>query len=88
MVEEITGKELNCVYSYKNRIGDHIWWISGIQKFKNHYPDWDYQYDIKDILDEIYELNKDRWLSTKWNYPLSSLPETKKVASEIQSVEL
>jgi CDP-paratose 2-epimerase len=58
--EEITGKPMNFVYSEINRIGDHIWWISDVSKFKAHYPDWHWKYNINDILIQIYEstLNK------------------------------
>ncbi|MFM6836324.1 MAG: NAD-dependent epimerase/dehydratase family protein, partial [Dolichospermum sp.] len=36
--ELIADKKLTWSYEESNRIGDHIWWISDIQKFKNHYP--------------------------------------------------
>jgi len=55
MCEEITGKKLNWSYTETNRIGDHIWWISDIRKFKSHYPQWNFTRDIKQILIEIYE---------------------------------
>jgi len=55
--EEIAGKKLNYSYEETNRIGDHIWWISDNTKFKNHYPQWELQYDFKDILIQIYEYN-------------------------------
>lgn len=55
MCEEITGKKMNYSYSEKNRIGDHIWWISSVNKFRSHYPNWGYKYDIKSILIEIGE---------------------------------
>ena len=52
--EEITGKMMNWSYSEKNRIGDHIWWIRDISKFKKHYPMWDFKYDLNDILGQLY----------------------------------
>jgi len=55
MCEEITGKKMNYSYSEDNRIGDHIWWISDVSKFKADYPEWDYKYGLKDILLEIYQ---------------------------------
>ncbi len=55
MCEEIAGKKLNYSYTETNRIGDHIWWISDTTKFKSHYPGWDYTYNIKDILIEIFK---------------------------------
>jgi len=55
MCEEITGNKMNYSYSEKNRIGDHIWYISNVSKFKKDYPEWNFTYNIKDILVEIYE---------------------------------
>jgi CDP-paratose 2-epimerase len=55
MCEDLAGKKLNYSYVETNRIGDHIWWISDVSKFKAHYPDWDYKYDLKDILLEIFQ---------------------------------
>ncbi len=55
--EEITGKKMNYSYSEDNRIGDHIWYISDLAKFKSHYPEWNYKYDLKDILTQIYTRN-------------------------------
>lgn len=59
--EEITGNSMNIVISDKSRIGDHIWWISDTSKFSSHYPDWDITYNVKNILIEIFENNKDLW---------------------------
>jgi CDP-paratose 2-epimerase len=61
LCQEITGKELPIKYVEQNRRGDHIWWISDICRFQNHYPVWKLQYDVPRILKEIYELNLDRW---------------------------
>lgn len=61
LCEEITGKKMNWSYSETNRIGDHIWWISDVSKFQSHYPDWQFKYTLKDILQEIYHQNCDRW---------------------------
>lgn len=53
--EEITGKKLEWSYSHNNRIGDHIWWISDVSKFKRHYPDWKFKYNINDILLQLFD---------------------------------
>jgi CDP-paratose 2-epimerase len=60
--EAIAEKKLNWEYVESNRIGDHIWWISDVQKFKNHYPDWQLTYSVKDILKEIFTQNVARWI--------------------------
>jgi len=54
LCEEITGNPMQVQYLDENRIGDHIWWISDVAKFQDHYPQWRYRYDIRAILEEIY----------------------------------
>ncbi|MEZ4909319.1 MAG: NAD-dependent epimerase/dehydratase family protein [Saprospiraceae bacterium] len=56
--QEITGNKMNYQYSDQNRIGDHIWYISDTNKFKNHYPDWKQTKNVTDILCEIFETSK------------------------------
>lgn len=58
MCQEISGKKMNYDYVENNRIGDHIWWISDVSKFKGHYPQWDYKYCISDTLKEIFAAQK------------------------------
>ncbi len=52
--EKLSGNKLDYVYVDDARIGDHIWYISDVSKFRDHYPNWEYQYDITQILEEIY----------------------------------
>ena len=59
--QKIVGKELKGIYSEQNRIGDHIWWISDNSRFAEHYPNWKLQYNVPQILQEIYEFNEERW---------------------------
>ena len=37
----------------KNRVGDHIWYISSMKKFKKHYPNWKQKFTTKKILDQL-----------------------------------
>jgi CDP-paratose 2-epimerase len=55
LCEEISGNTMNTVYTDDNRIGDHIWWIGDTRKFQAHYPDWNYQYDLRALMEEIYK---------------------------------
>ena len=64
LCERIAQKTLHWTYEESNRIGDHIWWISDIRKFRNHYPDWNLTYDVETILTEIFTANSPRWLSS------------------------
>lgn len=59
MCEKITQRHLDYEYVQQNRTGDHIWWISDVSKFKRHYPEWDYKYNIEDTLRQIYESQKE-----------------------------
>ena len=63
--QEIANRDLNWSYSEQNRTGDHIWWISANDKFMQHYPSWQLEYDVSRILKEIYEANRDRWRREK-----------------------
>jgi CDP-paratose 2-epimerase len=61
LCEKISGRKLNWKYVDENRVGDHIWWIGDLARFQSHYPDWKLEYDVRGILEEIYELNRERW---------------------------
>lgn len=62
LCEEIAGKKLDWNYTETNRIGDHIWWVSDTSKFEKQFPEWRLQYDLRAILQQIYENNKERWI--------------------------
>ena len=61
LCEKITGRKMNTRYTEDNRVGDHIWWISDVSKFKSHYPEWNLTKNVEDILVEIHDYNKSRW---------------------------
>lgn len=60
MCEDVIGRPFNWSYTEDNRIGDHIWWISDVSKFREHYPEWKYTYSVRDIIEDIVSnSNKD-----------------------------
>jgi CDP-paratose 2-epimerase len=61
LCEEITRKPFHSRYVDQNRRGDHIWWISNLSRFQEHYPEWKMEYEVSRILQEIFELNIERW---------------------------
>jgi CDP-paratose 2-epimerase len=63
LCEEIVDRPMNWTYVEEPRVGDHIWWISDISKFRNRYVNWDITRDIRWILTDIFESNKHRWLA-------------------------
>jgi CDP-paratose 2-epimerase len=60
LCEEITGNRMSYAYSDTNRVGDHIWYISDVRKFRAHYPDWAYEYDLRATLTDIFNTIKQR----------------------------
>lgn len=60
--ERLTGRTMNWKYREQHRVGDHIWYVSDLRRFQSHYPDWRITYDVDQILTEIVEENRDRWL--------------------------
>ncbi len=55
LCEKISGRKLCWQYSETARAGDHIWYVSDVSKFKTHYPDWSYRYDLEAIIQSIYQ---------------------------------
>ena len=62
LVQELSGEELDWEYVDQSRKGDHVWYVSDLSRFCCHYPNWKVTYDVRAILHEIVELNRDRWL--------------------------
>jgi CDP-paratose 2-epimerase len=58
LIEAISGKPMQSEYVDENRAGDHICYISNLQKMKLHYPGWDITKDLKTTFEEIH----DAWL--------------------------
>ena len=52
-VETLGNVKVKKIYKKDNRVGDHIWYISDIRKFKKHYPEWKQKYDTKKIIKEL-----------------------------------
>ena len=58
--ERITGNRMNVTFSPENRIGDHIWYVSDVSRFKEHYPAWTHRIGLEETLVQIYEEFKQR----------------------------
>jgi len=64
LCESITGKKLTCSLLDENRIGDHIWYVSNLTRFEEHYPSWKLTYDIPATMGAIYASLVERTAST------------------------
>ena len=58
IVEKISNIKIKKRLISKNRVGDHIWYISNNNKFKKDYPNWTQKYNTKKIIEELIYSNK------------------------------
>ena len=65
LCEEVAGRAPAWTYAEANRVGDHIWYISDMRKFKAHYPRWRQRYDLRGLLAEMHARNAERWLAER-----------------------
>ena len=60
IISEISGKVMKYEYIDQNRQGDHICYISNLNKMIEHYPDWSVSKSLNQIFIEIFESWHDR----------------------------
>jgi CDP-paratose 2-epimerase len=53
VLEAINKLQLPYEYIDEPRKGDHKWYISDVSKFKNHFPHWEYKYDMETIFENL-----------------------------------
>lgn len=59
--ERLTGRPMRWKYDERNRVGDHIWYVSDLARFQSQYPAWRITRNVEQILDEIISENRERW---------------------------
>ena len=52
-IEKKLNLKIKKNFKRQNRIGDHIWYVSSMKKFKKHFPKWKQNYNSNRILDEL-----------------------------------
>ena len=55
LVEKLSNVKIQKKIIKIPRVGDHIWYISNLSKFKKHYPKWKQKYNTQKILEELIE---------------------------------
>ena len=60
LVEQIAGVKIRKRILKENRIGDHIWYISNMKKFKKRYPNWKQKFSTTKIIKELVEKFSDK----------------------------
>ena len=54
-IENISNNKCKYKILKKNRIGDHIWWISDNSKFKKDFPNWNIKKSLEKSLENMVE---------------------------------
>ena len=57
-IEKQTGLKTKISYSKKPRLGDHICYVTDYAKFKKRYPNWKIKKNIKEIVSEMVNYEK------------------------------
>jgi CDP-paratose 2-epimerase len=58
-INKLAGKNWDkFTVSEENRIGDHIWYISDLSKFKKDYPKWDITISLEETISQMIEFEK------------------------------
>ena len=57
ILEKLKKIEIKKKMVKKNRVGDHIWYISDTKKFRKDYPNWKQKYNTQKIIEELIENN-------------------------------
>ena len=55
IIEDVKKIKIKSTILKQNRVGDHIWYISNMKKFKKDYPNWKQKFSTKRILLELME---------------------------------
>ena len=57
LVEKFANIKIKKKFLYQNRVGDHIWYVSSMKKFKKDFPNWKQKYStvkiIKDLINQF-----------------------------------
>lgn len=60
LIREIGGYEVKWKYNDQNRIGDHICYISNLNKLKSHFPTWSITHSLSSTVAEMIKAEEQR----------------------------
>jgi CDP-paratose 2-epimerase len=60
MISELLGRDISWRYEEKNRLGDHICYITDLSKFRSHYPKWSITKSLAEIFEELVRAEMER----------------------------
>ena len=60
LVEQAADTRIRYTYDERNRIGDHICYISNLNKLRSHYPNWDVTIGLPDMIEQMVAAERQR----------------------------
>jgi CDP-paratose 2-epimerase len=60
MIEQIAGKRIQHSYDDRNRVGDHICYISNLQKIKRDFPEWSVTISLPAMIEQMVVAERSR----------------------------
>ena len=60
MIEQIAETRIQYTYDDRNRIGDHICYISDLSKLREHFPEWSVTLTLPQIIEEMVIAERQR----------------------------
>ncbi len=60
LIEKAADTKINYVYSEKNRVGDHICYISNLTKLRTHFSEWDVTVSLPHMIEEMVAFERRR----------------------------
>ncbi len=60
LIERISPHRVQYTLSDRNRVGDHVCYISDTRKFQSHYPDWSVRMDLETIVATMIDVEEKR----------------------------
>lgn len=64
LIEQATDTKIHHDYSEKNRVGDHICYISDLTKLRTHFPEWDITVSLPGMIEEMVNSERQRLHTT------------------------
>ena len=57
-IGQLAGRPISTTYDPTPRVGDHIFYITKLAKFRAHYPGWDLTRTLDDIVEDVFKVAK------------------------------
>ena len=64
LIEQLGGHCVHWTYDPRNRVGDHVCYISNLSKLRQHFPSWSITRPLASIVEEMIRAEEERLVAT------------------------